>query len=200
MYTSMNPLIVSTGASVSSTQAMSYATRSSVSPDLVERDEGVERFLRRLGARPPRRPPGARRSSADLLRIPPTDPVGLLDELAVALRPAGSSSGYCSSNPSRSLHRHADVEVVGAGLARMSLPGPGVLFVTIGSKSGSKNIGRSRSSSAVERLARPRSGNRPRPRSRPRPRRPAPPGCTSSTNFRAVRWLYGPVLSQNSLV
>ena len=80
----------------------------------------------------------------------------------------------------------------------MSLPGPGVLFVTIGSTPGSKNIGRSRFSSAS-------SGPRPVAEI------PAPffaavfaaaanaSGVHFSTNLRAVRLLYGPGVEPEQL-
>ena len=82
----------------------------------------------------------------------------------------------------------------------MSLPPSGVFCVTIGSKVASKNIGRSRVSSASRRLARSASA------------KVAPffaawaaaaanaSGVQVSTNLRAVRLLYGPVLIQKSLV
>ena len=95
-------------------------------------------------------------------------------------------------------HAHARVRLLALAL-RMSCPGPGVLFVTIGSTFGSKNIGLSRvSNCSTDSLG--CVGNAA----------PAAPdalaaaasacGVSFSTNFRAVRLLYGPVLIQNSLV
>jgi hypothetical protein len=81
----------------------------------------------------------------------------------------------------------------------MSLPGPGVLLVTIASNSTSKNQ-RSRRASMPSSVSPARSGNLA-------PFRPAAAaaaanasGVAFSTNLRAVRLLYAPVLIQNSFV
>ena len=83
--------------------------------------------------------------------------------------------------------------------SRMSLPGPGALFVTMGSKSASKNIGDSRASIA--------SRDSPGGVATVAPAWTAAltaavnaAGVALSTNLRAVRLLYGPLLTQNSFV
>ena len=84
--------------------------------------------------------------------------------------------------------------------ARMSLPAPGVLFVTIGSNVASKNIGLQAGSSAVSVSPPARPGMPRRWRRGRRRRRSKAAGVHFSTNLRAVRLLYGPVFSQNSFV
>ena len=82
----------------------------------------------------------------------------------------------------------------------MSFPAGGVLLVTIGSTFGSKNIGCSRASSwssvspSFEREVRRRAVAAACAAAA------SAPGVHFSTNFRAVRLLYGPVLIQNSFV
>src|SRR5688500_11567829 len=82
---------------------------------------------------------------------------------------------------------------------RMSLPGPGVLLVTIGSPLRSKNIGCRRASIAssdspcrVAKVARDCADALTAAANAS--------GVVLSTNLRAVRLLYGPLLIQNSLV
>jgi hypothetical protein len=83
--------------------------------------------------------------------------------------------------------------------ARMSFPAPGVLFVTMGSKLASKKSGFIRPSMA--------SSDSPSFNGNLAPAFCAEAAAAAnasgvhfSTNLRAVRLLYGPVLSQNSFV
>src|SRR6266545_870116 len=81
----------------------------------------------------------------------------------------------------------------------MSRPAPGVLHVTSGSKSGSRNIGaNSRMSEAID--AWPSSENRAPCRAADCAAATNWSNDSRSTNLRAVRLLYGPLLIQNSFV
>src|SRR5436189_1307836 len=82
---------------------------------------------------------------------------------------------------------------------RISFPGGGVLLVTVGSTAASKNIGfnRARRASSVS----PRSSGRCAPFAcAARAAAANASGVHLSTNFCAVRLLYGPVFNQNSFV
>ena len=82
---------------------------------------------------------------------------------------------------------------------RMSLPGPGVLFVTIGSTFASKNIGPRRANIASTNSPW-RVANVAPAAEAARAAAASACGVTASTNLRAVRLSYGPLLIQKSLV
>ena len=80
----------------------------------------------------------------------------------------------------------------------MSSPGPGVLLVTMGSKSGSKKSGVMRSTIAP-RSSPSRTGNPAPSAAAARTAAPNASGVVSMTKRRAVRLLNGPVFIQKSL-
>src|SRR4029453_16770096 len=112
--------------------------------------------------------------------------------------PRRELGGYFSVKPCRSFIVTPTYKLLALD-ARMSLPGPGVLLVTIGSTEASKNIGCSP-------LSTPSSdslffnGNFAPPFCAAAAAAANASGVVFSTNLRAVRLLYGPVLIQNNLV
>ena len=82
----------------------------------------------------------------------------------------------------------------------MSLPLPGVLFVTIGSTSLIEEQRPQPREHRVERSRRPRRETRAPSLSAAAAAAANASGVHLSTNLRAVRLLYGPVFSQNSFV
>ena len=193
----MKPLIVSTGDALSCTQAMSYASRSALSPVSIELDERGERLGHRLGRKRDRRLE-VLDDGGNLRAVAAADAIHLFDDRAVLLHETGVERVRLVKRL-EILHRHADVEVVRARrqdvlAGRRRLVRHHRIDVRIEEHRAQPR------QQLVERFAVLAAETSRRPSAAACAAAANASGVHVSTNFLAVRLLYGPLLIQNSLV